>query len=389
MRIYNKSGSKERLLEMMKGVNKIKLNEETFGDSLSNTLEEALQKLKSGALNMEQGGSYRSGMQTVNDTIYVGINGYDRNKNMYNFNFKITGTEDDIDGVTNVQDVILEKFYYQNPQGQKVFDVNEDDLVNFNAKHGSELYDVIEKYIDVDIKPGEEFDKMGEDVEKKENSYPYNQPRDKFQDDMGYGDEKPVNSKLRVKSPSLDKFVKEEDNNPMDEINFKKWNSRIPYNILNKLEMFGSSSFRPQDARTATTYHKLPDDYIVASDSNYAITRFKPYFGGIIKKNDRLYDRDGNDVTDKIKNEAKEYSYLSDSMKNYIGLDDDLNENNPCWKGHEMIGMKEKNGKEVPNCVPNNMNEQKYLDYKSKDFDNLNDNEKEEFYNLWIKYEKQ
>lgn len=24
----------------------------------------------------------------------------------------------------------------------------------------------------------------------------------------------------------------------------------------------------------------------------------------------------------------------------------------PCWKGYEMIGLKEKNGKTVPNCVP-------------------------------------
>lgn len=24
----------------------------------------------------------------------------------------------------------------------------------------------------------------------------------------------------------------------------------------------------------------------------------------------------------------------------------------PCWKGYEMIGMKDKNGKKVPNCVP-------------------------------------
>jgi|TARA_R110000822_G_scaffold14080_3_gene49654 hypothetical protein len=27
-------------------------------------------------------------------------------------------------------------------------------------------------------------------------------------------------------------------------------------------------------------------------------------------------------------------------------------DSNPCWDGYEMIGMKEKNGKEVPNCVP-------------------------------------
>jgi hypothetical protein len=24
----------------------------------------------------------------------------------------------------------------------------------------------------------------------------------------------------------------------------------------------------------------------------------------------------------------------------------------PCWSGYEQIGMKEKNGKKVPNCVP-------------------------------------
>ena len=29
-----------------------------------------------------------------------------------------------------------------------------------------------------------------------------------------------------------------------------------------------------------------------------------------------------------------------------------LKEENPCWKGYKQIGMKKKNGKEVPNCVP-------------------------------------
>ena len=24
----------------------------------------------------------------------------------------------------------------------------------------------------------------------------------------------------------------------------------------------------------------------------------------------------------------------------------------PCWKSHEMVGMKMKDGKEVPRCVP-------------------------------------
>ena len=29
-----------------------------------------------------------------------------------------------------------------------------------------------------------------------------------------------------------------------------------------------------------------------------------------------------------------------------------LKEEDPCWDGYEMVGMKKKNGKEVPNCVP-------------------------------------
>tara|TARA_Y100000741_G_scaffold312861_1_gene257564 strand:+ start:198 stop:578 length:381 start_codon:yes stop_codon:yes gene_type:complete len=29
-----------------------------------------------------------------------------------------------------------------------------------------------------------------------------------------------------------------------------------------------------------------------------------------------------------------------------------LKEENPCWKGYKQVGMKEKDGKQVPNCVP-------------------------------------
>jgi hypothetical protein len=32
-------------------------------------------------------------------------------------------------------------------------------------------------------------------------------------------------------------------------------------------------------------------------------------------------------------------------------------EKGPCWKGYQMVGMKMKNGKEVPNCVPINEDE--------------------------------
>jgi hypothetical protein len=32
----------------------------------------------------------------------------------------------------------------------------------------------------------------------------------------------------------------------------------------------------------------------------------------------------------------------------------ELNEDKPCWKDYEMVGMKMKGGKQVPNCVPKN-----------------------------------
>lgn len=30
--------------------------------------------------------------------------------------------------------------------------------------------------------------------------------------------------------------------------------------------------------------------------------------------------------------------------------------NDPCWKGYKQLGMKKKNGKKVPNCVPDPKN---------------------------------
>lgn len=29
-----------------------------------------------------------------------------------------------------------------------------------------------------------------------------------------------------------------------------------------------------------------------------------------------------------------------------------MTEKDPCWKGYKQLGMKKKNGREVPNCVP-------------------------------------
>jgi hypothetical protein len=48
-------------------------------------------------------------------------------------------------------------------------------------------------------------------------------------------------------------------------------------------------------------------------------------------------------------------------------LTDIMKEEDPCWNGYKQIGMKKKGSKEVPNCVPESVNEEKvYIDFLNK-----------------------
>jgi hypothetical protein len=61
--------------------------------------------------------------------------------------------------------------------------------------------------------------------------------------------------------------------------------------------------------------------------------------------------------------------FLNNPPKNNMfqeGSNDILDEMKPCWKGYKQIGMKTKNGKEVPNCVPIDENEHGELQEKLK-----------------------
>ena len=49
----------------------------------------------------------------------------------------------------------------------------------------------------------------------------------------------------------------------------------------------------------------------------------------------------------------KKETYLSANKKEVKEADDgDKRKGDPCWKGYKMVGMKNKGGQEVPNCVP-------------------------------------
>jgi hypothetical protein len=76
------------------------------------------------------------------------------------------------------------------------------------------------------------------------------------------------------------------------------------------------------------------------------------------KKKAKLFDKlkQGTKV---LKATRKNLSDIEEKFVNNMSYDtsysESMNEDeNPCWKGYEMVGMKMKNGKEVPNCVPKN-----------------------------------
>ena len=49
-----------------------------------------------------------------------------------------------------------------------------------------------------------------------------------------------------------------------------------------------------------------------------------------------------------------------------IKLLDLITEKGPCWKGYKQIGMKDKDGRQVPNCVPINEDTTEGEDIKCK-----------------------
>ncbi len=53
---------------------------------------------------------------------------------------------------------------------------------------------------------------------------------------------------------------------------------------------------------------------------------------------------------DRLKNALQT---LSNIKKDYSIKKESVNEDSPCWKGYKQVGMKDKNGRQVPNCVPN------------------------------------
>lgn len=169
MRIYNKIGSKERIIEMFNNVNKIKLNENMRE---INPIILAFEKLKNNLLKIEK-------TQTRVDDVktYIIINASDNENNKYMFVFEIDVNETAQDDVFDVNRTTLTDFSYN---GNKYSD---DEINDFNKTHNSKIFDVIDKYVDIDSDDSysddimgdemlEEFGKSIDSIDIDENDYP-------------------------------------------------------------------------------------------------------------------------------------------------------------------------------------------------------------------------
>ena len=57
-------------------------------------------------------------------------------------------------------------------------------------------------------------------------------------------------------------------------------------------------------------------------------------------------------IQDHITNAENYISQASSNYHEYKTNESSIKEQSPCWKGYKQIGMKDKGGKQVPNCVP-------------------------------------
>jgi hypothetical protein len=205
-------------------------------------------------------------------------------------------------------------------------------------------------------------------VPKKEDSQPFGGSKEKYQDGMGYGDEKPVNPNLRVKAPELEKFVKERSEPEKEEgLSGEKLLKSKFANLQADLEF----------AKLAKSYENLlkmkHDEMRAKSAAQTALSAVRDLIADYLREIKGI-DVSGEDVQNFFTNMMRKFTSVvaEDDRKK---MKDD-----PCWKGYEMVGKKTKDGKEVPNCVPvKEGEEEKELEDATDSLDPTDDNNNGDF----------
>jgi len=103
---------------------------------------------------------------------------------------------------------------------------------------------------------------------------------------------------------------------------------------------YGTKKKLPELNETTTQNYKF---YVIDTTNNEAVTGFE-------SKEDALDVAKDKNTTDKSKRfKVASATWFKKHGKNL----DSFNESkDPCWSGYEMVGMKKKGKKDVPNCVP-------------------------------------
>ena len=205
MKIYTPIGSKERFLEMFKGVNKLQLNEVATNILQTGTqlVEKAFNELRNKEAQVKQ-----TNTQVEGDKNYVEIVTIDNEGNEITFRFRVNSTETGQDDVYNVNDADLVEFKVKSPRFNVDLPENMKAVQEFNAEHSGEIMDVVSEYANFET---DSFDEELEEAVKLIDKIPYKKGTETMQTNKAYADQKPTNPDVRVKSDELDKFVNENE----------------------------------------------------------------------------------------------------------------------------------------------------------------------------------
>ena len=130
----------------------------------------------------------------------------------------------------------------------------------------------------------------------------------------------------------------------------------------------------------------LSDDLIEASRKIVETSaEYKKFFDGALKKFGVTSPAELDDDKKKEFFDYVDKNFNSDDEKGKDGVKKEEVEacsiseadGDPCWKGYKQVGMKKKDGKEVPNCVPMNEEELKEagIDKSDVDYSHLEEEE--------------
>lgn len=111
-------------------------------------------------------------------------------------------------------------------------------------------------------------------------------------------------------------------------------------------QKMGDSNFTNYNAKT----NNCQDFVLAMLEANGLMTEPAKEF---IKQDAvKIFERTPS-FTEKIAKVATDVGAIADKITEGEGeLLEKVQSKDPCWEGYEMIGMKEKDGKQVPNCVP-------------------------------------